>query len=344
MTRFHSVPRSRTLSISSVIGIATLPSTPSNPCRENLNPLRPGSRARSRRRLVTRRKTSIAYASPADHQAAWVPCTPRQDKDAARSSRAQSAASGHGWTPKSAAAARSSSRRTRGGRRRGLLSKPVHGAAQRVTDHPDYCPAWSPDGSRLVIAAAGSQRDSHLDVTDLWGDELPHARPRLPRVDQPSSSPTAGACVVAARTSDRKLRLYRFRRRGPTDLPSTRASGRTSVSSGPVSATVAGAVRHLGRRPARFLPRHRRPRPGRTRTPATKQVSTRPSATIGDAPVACTEVTQQGQGTSELEALQQHRRLPSVRDPEGRCYAGRIGARRRSSITASRGWRQPTLR
>jgi len=73
----------------------------------------------------------------------------------------------------------------------------------------DFCPAWSPDGTRLAMASLAGNGERYIRITYLDGTEVARLATGFARVTQPAWSPDGRAIVFAARTQDGDYDLYR---------------------------------------------------------------------------------------------------------------------------------------
>ena len=73
----------------------------------------------------------------------------------------------------------------------------------------DFCPAWSPDGTRLAMASLAGNGERSIRITLLDGSQVARVATGFARVSQPTWSPDGRAIVVAARPQDGDYDLYR---------------------------------------------------------------------------------------------------------------------------------------
>ena len=81
----------------------------------------------------------------------------------------------------------------------------------RVTERSghDFCPGWSPDGTRLAMASIADSGERFIRITDLRGLEIAQLAQGFERITQPAWSPDGRVIAFAARSDEGDYDLYR---------------------------------------------------------------------------------------------------------------------------------------
>jgi TolB protein len=115
------------------------------------------------------------------------------------------------WSPDGALLAFFSRRATNGENDEIFVLERGSGVVQRLTDRPghDFCPAWSPDGKRLVVVSLEPDGTRMLRALDREGRELERLGRGFHRITEPSWSPDGRSVVFAGMPSESDpYRLY----------------------------------------------------------------------------------------------------------------------------------------